>query len=73
MGAAAHESVEQAAGLERVGFERVQPNRTGRPGYDPADLLKLYPYGYLNRIRSRRHLEAETHRLTAGTSHRMKQ
>lgn len=48
--------------LERAGFERVQANRTGRPGYDPADLLKLYLYGYLNRIRSSRRLEAETHR-----------
>ncbi len=48
--------------LEQAGFERVQPNRTGRPGYDPADLLKLYLYGYLNRIRSSRRLEAETHR-----------
>ena len=48
--------------LQRAGFERVQPNRTGRPGYDPADLLKLYLYGYLNRIRSSRRLEAETHR-----------
>ncbi len=35
---------------------------TGRPGYAPADLLKLYIYGYLNRIRSSRRLEAETHR-----------
>ncbi len=48
--------------LEPAGFERVQANRTGRPGYDPADLLKLYLYGYLNRIRSSRRLEAETHR-----------
>ena len=48
--------------LERAGFERVQANRTGRPGYDPADLLKLYLYGYLNRIRSSRRLETETHR-----------
>ena len=48
--------------LERAGFERVQANRTGRPGYDPADLLKLYLYGYLNHIRSSRRLEAETHR-----------
>ena len=48
--------------LQRAGFERVQANRTGRPGYDPADLLKLYIYGYLNRIRSSRRLEAETHR-----------
>ncbi|SFN66177.1 IS1182 family transposase [Sphingomonas sp. OK281] len=43
-------------------FVRVHPRATGRPGYDPADLLKLYIYGYLNRIRSSRRLEAETHR-----------
>ena len=38
------------------------PKATGRPGYAPADLLKLYIYGYLNRVRSSRRLEAETHR-----------
>ena len=38
------------------------PKVTGRPGYAPADLLKLYIYGYLNRVRSSRRLEAETHR-----------
>ena len=48
--------------LEAAGFQRVQPADKGRPGYDPADLLKLYIYGYLNRIRSSRRLEAETHR-----------
>lgn len=48
--------------LEKAGFERVQAKATGRPGYDPADLLKLYIYGYLNRVRSSRRLEAETHR-----------
>jgi transposase len=48
--------------LGAAGFERVQPKGTGRPGYDPADLLKLYIYGYLNRIRSSRRLETETHR-----------
>ena len=48
--------------LEAAGFQRVQPRDKGRPGYDPADLLKLYIYGYLNRIRSSRRLEAETHR-----------
>jgi len=36
--------------------------KTGRPGYHPADLLKLYIYGYLNRVRSSRRLEAETKR-----------
>ena len=48
--------------LGAAGFVRVQPKATGRPGYDPADLLKLYVYGYLNRIRSSRRLETETHR-----------
>src|SRR6202162_2174750 len=41
---------------------RVGPETTGRPGYGPGDLLKLYIYGYLNRVRSSRRLEAETHR-----------
>ena len=48
--------------LDTAGFMRVRPNEMGRPGYDPADLLKLYIYGYLNRVRSSRRLEAETHR-----------
>ena len=48
--------------LTAAGFIRVAPKRTGRPGYAPADLLKLYIYGYLNRVRSSRRLEAETHR-----------
>jgi len=43
-------------------FVGVEPKATGRPGYAPSDLLKLYVYGYLNRIRSSRRLEAETHR-----------
>jgi transposase len=45
-----------------VGFERAQAAQTGRPGYDPRDLLKLYLYGYLNQIRSSRRLEAECRR-----------
>ncbi len=48
--------------LEQLGFQRAEPAETGRPGYDPADLLKLYIYGYLNRIRSSRRLEAECQR-----------
>ena len=48
--------------LAAAGFERVAPKATGRPGYDPADLLKLYIYGYLNRVRSSRRLEAESKR-----------
>ena len=48
--------------LAKAGFARVRPEATGRPGYAPGDLLKLYIYGYLNRVRSSRRLEAETHR-----------
>ena len=48
--------------LQAAGFRRVQPKDTGRPGYDPADLLKLYIYGYVNRVRSSRRLKAETTR-----------
>jgi transposase len=48
--------------LAAASFSRVEPKVTGRPGYAPADLLKLYIYGYLNRVRSSRRLEAETHR-----------
>jgi transposase len=48
--------------LAAAGFGRVEPKVTGRPAYAPADLLKLYIYGYLNRVRSSRRLEAETHR-----------
>ena len=48
--------------LEGAGFERVRPKDKGRPGYAPSDLLKLYIYGYLNRVRSSRRLEVETHR-----------
>lgn len=48
--------------LAAAGFVGAEPKATGRPGYAPADLLKLYVYGYLNRVRSSRRLEAETHR-----------
>jgi transposase/IS5 family transposase len=48
--------------LAAAGFIRVASKVTGRPGYVPKDLLKLYIYGYLNRVRSSRRLEAETHR-----------
>src|SRR6202051_1663304 len=40
--------------MSELGFERAQAAETGRPGYDPRDLLKLYLYGYLNQIRSSR-------------------
>ena len=48
--------------LAGAGFERAEPKETGRPGYDPSGLLKLYIDGYLNRVRASRRLEAETHR-----------
>lgn len=45
-----------------LGFEGTDPARTGRPGYHPSVLLKLYIYGYLNRIQSSRRLEREGQR-----------
>jgi transposase len=48
--------------LTTLGFQRATPAATGRPAYDPADLLTLYIYGYLYRLRSRRRLEQESHR-----------
>ncbi len=48
--------------MSALGFVRAQPAETGRPGYDPRDLLKLYLYGYLQQIRSSRRLEAECRR-----------
>ena len=48
--------------LAATSFIHVEPKVTGRPDYAPADLLKLCIYGYLNRVRSSRRLEAETHR-----------
>lgn len=48
--------------LQALGFARSRPAATGRPGYDPADLLRLYLYGYLQQIRSSRRLETECRR-----------
>jgi len=48
--------------LEKLGFKHSTPTEVGRPSYDPADLLKLYVYGYLNQIRSSRKLERECQR-----------
>jgi transposase len=45
-----------------LGFERVAPRVTGRPSYHPSDFLKLYIYGYLNRVQSSRRLEREAGR-----------
>ena len=51
-----------ALNLRELGFEGVVPQATGRPSYHPAGLLKLYIYGYLNRIQSSRRLEREAGR-----------
>jgi transposase len=48
--------------LFALGFARAIPAETGRPPYAPGDLLRLYLYGYLHRIRSSRALERECHR-----------
>jgi transposase len=48
--------------MAALGFLRAEPAETGRPGYDPRDLLKLYLYGYLQQVRSSRRLEAECRR-----------
>jgi transposase len=49
-------------GLQRLGFLGTEPATTGRPSYHPAVLLKIYIYGYLNRIQSSRRLERESQR-----------
>jgi transposase len=48
--------------LSEMGFQRAIPKETGRPPYDPGDLMRLYVYGYLNRTRSSRQLEREAGR-----------
>lgn len=48
--------------LKALGFGKAQPQGMGAPPYDPADLLKLYLWGYLSAIRSSRALERECHR-----------
>ena len=60
--------------LGKLGFQKVQPLDNGRPGYDPKVMLKIYIYGYLNRVPSSRRLERECQRnleliwLTGGLS-----
>jgi transposase len=49
----------EALDLHGLGFERVIAKETGRPSYHPAVLLRLYIYGYLNRVQSSRRLERE--------------
>ncbi len=48
--------------LAALGFSKVEAEEMGRPPYAPGDLLRLYVYGYLHRVRSSRRLEAETQR-----------
>jgi transposase len=48
--------------LDKLGFVGVEPLDTGRPGYHPGTMLKLYIYGYLNRVPSSRRLERECQR-----------
>lgn len=52
--------------LKALGFKRVEPEETGRPPYDPSDLLKLYLYGYLNHVRSSRRLKRSPCSSSAG-------
>ena len=51
-----------ALDLAEMSFEGVEPATTGRPSYHPSVLLKLYIYGYLNRVQSSRRLEREAGR-----------
>ena len=56
------DSFVDALDLADLGFEGVEPAATGRPAYHPSVLLKLYIYGYLNRVQSSRRLEREAGR-----------
>lgn len=49
-------------GLHQLGFDGMQSEETGRPAYHPSTLLKIYIYGYLNRVQSSRRLEREAQR-----------
>ena len=48
--------------LTGIGFEGMMPASTGRPGYHPGVLLKIYIHGYLHRVQSSRRLERECQR-----------
>jgi transposase len=56
------EAYVESLDVAQLGFRRAKSAKTGRPPYHPKDLLKLYIYGYLNRIRSSRQLEKATQR-----------
>ena len=55
--------------IGKMGFEHSELQDTGRPSYAPRDLLKLYLYGYFNRVRSSRNLEKECCRNISVCSH----
>src|SRR5258706_12039456 len=57
-----HDAFVEGLNLAEVGFDGVEPEATGRPSYHPSVLLKLYIYGYLNRVQSSRRLEREAGR-----------
>src|SRR5256886_16827054 len=52
--------------MAKLGFVRAEPAETGRPGYDPRDLLKLYLYGYLRQVRASRRAGGEGPRQGGG-------
>src|SRR3979411_3306137 len=56
------DAVVEGLDLDDLGFSKVAAEEMGRPPYAPGDLLKLYIYGYLHRVRASRRLEAETRR-----------
>ncbi len=56
------EAFVEALDLAELGFSGVEPKATGRPSYHPATMLKIYLYGYLNRIQSTRRIEQEARR-----------
>src|SRR5262245_39938242 len=56
------DAVVDALNVGELGFDGVEPAATGRPSYHPSSLLKLYIYGYLNRVQSSRRLEREAGR-----------
>jgi transposase len=56
--------------LAKLGFGGVEPEATGRPAYHPATLLKIYVYGYLNRVQSSRRLERVSAQHRAGLADR---
>jgi transposase len=61
----------EALDLSSLGFDGMHAEATGRPSYHPSTLLKIYVYGYLNRIQSSRRLEREMQRASERTGLRI--